>query len=221
MPDQYGFNHLGDAVRCIDCPRKKRARNSTHQSRQREPRRAALAPRSGRRHVITQELHLQREAATHSICSWRSTLEARPRRFRLLRPGTVRVCLSAPRACYRVGEPVLGCWRALAPLSISAHPSQIEWENMFRWSIAARMSGEGRSQVSSIRTRPHQAQAGSIRPASNSVQMRENVSLISIGSSLRPASPARGRDSCRRSSRSAVVSVGGGGGFRRWRRRRR
>src|SRR5579884_4147903 len=20
MPDQYGFNHLGDAVRCIDCP---------------------------------------------------------------------------------------------------------------------------------------------------------------------------------------------------------
>jgi hypothetical protein len=20
MPDQYGFNHLGDTVRCIDCP---------------------------------------------------------------------------------------------------------------------------------------------------------------------------------------------------------
>src|SRR6266498_5084823 len=20
MPDQYGFNHLGDSVRCIDCP---------------------------------------------------------------------------------------------------------------------------------------------------------------------------------------------------------
>jgi hypothetical protein len=20
MPDQYGFDHLGDSVRCIDCP---------------------------------------------------------------------------------------------------------------------------------------------------------------------------------------------------------
>lgn len=89
----------------------------------------------------------------------------------------VRVASSAA-ACYRVGELGVDCLRAFALLSISAHLSQIEWENMLFRSTAARMPGGGTSQVSSIRTRPHQAQAGRIWPASNAVHMRENVSIM-------------------------------------------
>ena len=60
-----------------------------------------------------------------------------------------------------------------------AQRSQIECESMCRWSTAASAAGDGINQMSSIRTRPHQAQAGRIWPASNAVQMRKNVSLES------------------------------------------
>ena len=177
------------------------------------------ASRSGStRVIITQELRLQSEPQLAPSARG-AQLEAAARRFRC--GGSVGRVASSAAACYRVGELGLDCLRALALLSISAHPSQIEWENMFRWSIAARMPGEGTSQVSSIRTRPHHAQAGRIWPASNAFHTRENVSIM-LSSSFRPVSPARPQGSCRRSSGSFAVLPGrGGGGFRRWRRRRR
>src|SRR5579862_974430 len=56
-----------------------------------------------------------------------------------------------------------------------------------RSSIVARAAGGGTCQVSSMRTRPHQAQAGRVSHASNAVQIREKASVVSMVASTLPS----------------------------------
>jgi len=59
----------------------------------------------------------------------------------------------------------------------SAHPLQIECENVSRASIAATTASGGWNQSPSSWTRPHQAHAITVSPASNAAQTREKTSF--------------------------------------------